>query len=458
MEPDRTPFGLVFWSSLVAILVVDGFAPARPVASSSWKRVSPLSTQLHSATQTYLDSLSGFGNTVVPPLQSFAETAITLTDDFTMAATTLLAESGVEMELPLIDGSATTTPPVADVIDSMAAAAAPTADAVASTSSVAPPVETIPPNEDLWNLGSTVFESIPEITSNKVAEAPLTNYWDSVVPKTVPSWYESLKETTAAKQEEFLAAVLAQQQKTQASKSLLPKSNPIDGASDTLSSIENPFRGIHPPSAPTLSSLADASLMDILSAMGRSLGTIARGFWYLLTAVVEFLSGGKASLNQITEQIRVSIDQSVHDALEAMRSSLYDLGQVTLQEACTFLLQIVIKFTELLFQLISSLCQALTGRGLDVWLQSIGHGLAEQAVVATSALSTSAHDLSHASLAELAAIMGSYGAAVAKVLIDSPRSLADAFSASGATELLQNTLSSTAVESTTSLLGSGTFP
>lgn len=393
---------------------------------------------------------------MVPPLQSFVETAATLTDDFTIAATTLLAETGVDVDLPppVVEGSV--APPVAEAVDSLASVATSVAESVASTTPPAVPTETVP-SEELWNLGSTVFENVPEPSTIKSVAVPLTNYWDSVVPKTVPSWYE----TTMAKQEEFVASVLAQQQKTQAANSLLPKTNPLSGIDigQTFSGIRNPFQGMETPNnVPTFSKLADSSLMDIFSTIGRTLGTIARGFWYVLTAIVEFLSGGKSSLNDVTEQIRISIDQSVHDALETMRSSLYDLGQVTLQEAGTFLLQIVIKFVELLFQLISSVCQALTGRGFDVWLQKIGSGLAEQAVVATTALGSTVHDLSHASLSELATILGSYGAAVANVLVDSPRALADAFSTSGATELLQNTLSSAAVESTTSLLGSGTFP
>jgi hypothetical protein len=500
MNRERPAGFLVFWSGIASILVVrrggggvvDGFALTAPsgrrIPTSSNlarpnvlprnrrslmnRRTSPVhrATALDmSATQAYLDSLSGFSQDPAPALTSFAQTAAIFSDyDFTDAATfaVVVADgdyngAAADSLSYVVDGEAVVNNMMMDMpstqyVADAAVDAAVSAPAVAAAAGVES-MDAVVVKEDLWGLGSTVFEnaassaasSSPAIGARSAAQDTIANYWDSVVMKGVVNpWYEAAK----AKQEELAATLLSEQNRELAVSNLLPKSNPLEGFGESLS---NSFQSVslpNVPAIPSLSKLADASLVDIFTAMGSTLATIARGFWYVLTALVEFVTGGRSNLGDITNQIKYSIDSTMTDALDTVRSSLYDLGQVTLQEAVVFLVQVVFRFVELLFTLVSSVCQAFTGQGLDVWLQSIGNGLSEQAILATNTLSSTVHDLSHASLTELAVILSSYAVAVARVLVDSPKLLADAFTSSGAADLVQSTM--TAVESTTSLLGS----
>jgi hypothetical protein len=473
---------LSLWSGITSILVVvDGFSASRilPIStptratlrhtngnmmmnSRHYRRATLLPLQM-SATQSYLDSLSGYATdgVPVPALSSFAEESLSaafFSSDYYDSTSLILAENN-GVELNYVAEAATASS--GDVMS--AAATTTTFDAVTTTSPFdSVNVESVDAvKEDLWGLGSTVFDTNGAVSdySSAAATAPssssdtFANYWDNVVVPSVAPWYETAK----AKQEELVASLLSDQQRELAVSSLLPKTNPLDGLGESWQNMGNPFQSISLPNVPpvqmpSMSKLADASLVDIFSAMGRTLGTIARGFWYVLTSLVEFITGGRTHLDDVTDKIRYSIDSSMNDALDAVRSSLYDLGQVTLEDAVVFLVQVVFRFVELLFTLVSSVCQALTGRGLDVWLQTIGSGLSEQATLVANTLSSTVHDLSHASLAELSVILTSYAIAVARVLMDSPRLLADAFTASGAADLVQTTM--TAVESTTSLLGS----
>jgi hypothetical protein len=502
MNRERPAGFLVLWSGIASILVVgirrgggvvDAFALTAPPGRgristsypakrsvlmrnrSSWtnRRRSPVhrATALDmSATQAYLDSLSGFSQDPAPALTSFAQTAAIFSDyDFTDAATfaVVVAEgdyngAAVDSLSYVVDGEAVVNSmmmdmPSAQYVADAAVDAVVSAPAVAAVAGVES-MDAVVAKEDLWGLGSTVFEntasaassSSPAVGARSAAQDTIANYWDSVVMKGVVNpWYEAAK----AKQEELAATLLSEQNRELAVSNLLPKTNPLEGFGESLS---NSFQSVslpkNLPEIPSLSKLADASLVDIFTAIGSTLATIARGFWYVLTALVEFVTGGRSNLGDITNQIKYSIDSTMTDALDTVRSSLYDLGQVTLQEAVVFLVQVVFRFVELLFTLVSSVCQAFTGQGLDVWLQSIGTGLSEQAILATQTLSSTVHDLSHASLTELAVILSSYAVAVARVLVDSPKLLADAFTSSGAADLVQSTM--TAVESTTSLLGS----
>jgi hypothetical protein len=486
---------LSLWSGIASILVVvDGFSASRstiPIRTPTratnivpplrhnngnmmmnprhHRRATLLPLQM-SATQSYLDSLSGYAadGIPVPALSSFAEESLSaafFSSDYNYdydSTSLILAETN-GVELNYVAEAATASS--GDVM-SAAATTTTTFDAVTTSPFDSVSVESVDAvKEDLWGLGSTVFDTNGAVSdySSAAATAAATlsssssdtfaNYWDNVVVPSVAPWYETAK----AKQEELVASLLSEQQRELAVSNLLPKTNPLDGLGESWQNMGNPFQSISLPNVPpvqmpSMSKLADASLVDIFSAMGRTLGTIARGFWYVLTSLVEFITGGRTHLDDVTDKIRYSIDSSMNDALDAVRSSLYDLGQVTLEDAVVFLVQVVFRFVELLFTLVSSVCQALTGRGLDVWLQTIGSGLSEQATLVANTLSSTVHDLSHASLAELSVILTSYAVAVARVLMDSPRLLADAFTASGTADLVQSTM--TAVESTTSLLGS----
>ncbi len=184
----------------------------------------------------------------------------------------------------------------------------------------------------------------------------------------------------------------------------------------------------------TVKTIGDSSLTDIASSILTGIkfmgGILIKFFDLILNQI------GGTSVSKIVQSAQTSVMTVIDNASHSVTTTIHDIGNMTIQQAIQNMIALIIAVANLLLTVVNAIVKLLSGKEASEWVLAATSTANQQAHDLSLLASNTAHDLTHKSLGELSASIGSFSQHVGNEIFTSIGSLDDAVASSdGATQL-----------------------
>ncbi|CAJ1962591.1 unnamed protein product [Cylindrotheca closterium] len=130
----------------------------------------------------------------------------------------------------------------------------------------------------------------------------------------------------------------------------------------------------------------------------------------LLHFVEEMMKGSKDGFSSsgLLQSAQESIQKIVDGGIESVMATVNSVGDITIRDMITNLVSLVALVVKVLFQLVSTLVAAASGKGVTAWVDQSNAAIHQGALALQDQAEHFSNDLSHQSLNEMVAMVDSY--------------------------------------------------